>query len=59
VAKAYTALGRLTGRGDDGAVIVVYADKERPGEAEASLADFIRDAGPAIEAMLADTRARR
>ena len=58
-AKAYTALGRLTGRGDDAAVIVVYARKERAGEAEAALADFVRDAGPAIEAMLAETRARR
>ena len=58
-AKAYTALSRLMGRGDDSAVVIVYARKERPGEAEAALATFVRDAGPAIEAMLAETRARR
>jgi exosortase A len=59
LAKAYTALARLTGRGDDSAVVIVYTTQERPGEAEATLDAFIGDAGPAIEAMLAETRARR
>ena len=58
-AKGYTALSRLMGRGDDSAVVIVYTRKERPGEAEAALGAFLRDAGPAIEAMLAETRARR
>ena len=47
-AKAYVALSKLMGRGDDGAVIVVYAPKERPGEAEAALAAFVREMGPAV-----------
>jgi EpsI family protein len=58
-AKGYTALARLMGRGDDAAVVIVYARKERPEEAEAALSAFVRDAGPAIEAMLAQTRGRR
>jgi EpsI family protein len=58
-AKAYTALSRLLGHGDDAAVIIVYTRKGRPGEAEAALSAFVRDARPAIEAMLAETRARR
>lgn len=58
-AKGYTALSRLMGRGDDSAVVIIYTRKERPDEAEAVLGAFLRDAGPAIEAMLAETRARR
>ena len=59
LAKAYTALARLLGRGDDSAVVIVYTTQGPPGEAEATLDAFLRDAGPAIEAMLAETRARR
>jgi len=59
LAKGYTALSRLVGRGDDSAVIVVYTLKGAPGEAEAALERFVREAGPAVSAMLADTRARR
>jgi hypothetical protein len=58
-AKGYTALSRLMGRGDDAAIVVVYARKDRPGEADAALDAFIRDAGPTIEAALAGTRDRR
>jgi EpsI family protein len=58
-AKAYTALARLTGRGDDAAVVIVYARKERPEEAEAALAAFLRDGGAALEAMLEQTRGHR
>jgi hypothetical protein len=47
------------GRGDDSAVVIIYASDERSGDAEAKLDAFLRDAGPAIEAMLAETRARR
>jgi EpsI family protein len=59
LAKLYTALARLTGRGDDSAVVIVYTRRERPGEAEATLDKFLRDAGPTLEKMLDDTRARR
>ena len=59
LAKAYTALSRLMGRGDDSAVVIVYARNDRPGEAGAALERFLRDAGPALEKMLDDTRARR
>ena len=59
LAKGYTALSRLVGRGDDSAVIVLYTLKGAPGEAEATLERFVREAGPSVEKMLADTRARR
>ncbi len=58
-AKAYIALSRLTGRGDDSAVVIVYSRKERQDAAEAALTAFLRDAGPAVETMLSATRARR
>jgi EpsI family protein len=58
-AKGYIALSQLMGRGDDAAVVMVYAAMDRPGEADAALDTFIRDAGPAIEAMLTMTRDRR
>ena len=45
--QGYTALVAAHGRGDDAAVVVVYAAKERPGEAEAALDAFVRDAGTA------------
>jgi len=59
LAKVYTALSRLMGRGDDSAVVIVYTRDKRPGEAEATLERFMRDAGPALGKMLDDTRARR
>ena len=59
LAKAYTALSRVTGRGDDAAVVIVYTRSRRPGEAEAALDAFVRDAGPKLEKMLDDARARR
>ena len=58
-AKAYTALSRLMGRGDDSAVVIIYTRDDRSGEAEAALQRFLRDAGPALDKMLDDTRARR
>jgi EpsI family protein len=45
--KAYTALSRLSGKGDDSAVIVLYAPQGQAGEGDAALADFARAAGPA------------
>jgi EpsI family protein len=59
LAKAYTALSKLTGRGDDGAVVIVYAPAGKQGAADAALRAFVRDMGPAIHALLARTRDRR
>ncbi len=58
-AKGYTALARLMGRGDDSAVVVVYAAKESSDQTVAALQAFLHDAGPAIETMLAATRGSR
>lgn len=41
VAKAYSALYRLLGRGDDSAVLVLYAPLQRAEDARASLAAFL------------------
>jgi len=59
LAKAYTALYRLLGQGDDSAVIIVYADKDSAEGAEALLERFANKAMPAIEKALASTRSRR
>lgn len=58
-AKAYTALARLLGQGDDSAVIIVYAPKYQSGGGEAALAAFVEAAGPQIEEALRQTRERR
>jgi EpsI family protein len=58
-AKAYTAISRLQGRGDDSAGIVVYTVKTRNDTADATLDAFVRAAGPAIEAALRQTRNTR
>jgi len=55
-AKAYTSLSRLRGRGDDSAVVIVYTPKGKPGEAEATLAEFLNDATQAVEIALRKTR---
>lgn len=57
--KAYTALSRLTGKGDDSAVIVLYAPQGQAGEGDAVLADFARAAGPAVSSALQQTLATR
>ena len=54
-AKLFGALYRLAGRGDDAAVIYVYADKSA-GRADTLLADFLRDNWAAIDASLQRTR---
>jgi len=56
VAKAYTALSRLTGQGDDSAVIFVYAPKE---QGEAVLEDFVKVAEPVITSALNRTWEKR
>lgn len=58
-AKAYTAFSRLIGRGDDSAVIVVYAPKEQAGGGETTLEDFVTAAGPEIQSVLRRTRDKR
>jgi EpsI family protein len=58
-AKAYTALARLQGRGDDSAAILVYTSRERFEAAEKSLEAFVAAAGPAIETALQQTRNAR
>jgi len=59
VAKALTALNRLLGRGDDSAVIVVYAFKDSAGGPDALLERFSVEAMPKIEQALANTRSKR
>jgi len=59
LAKAYSAVLRLFGQGDDAAVIILYAPKEQAGGGEAVLQRFARDNGAAIIATLEATRARR
>lgn len=58
-AKAYTALSRLAGQGDDSAVIVVYAPKEQAVDSEAALEAFVHAAAPEIESVLSRTREKR
>ena len=55
-AKLAGALTRLQGRGDDGAVLVLWADRESSAEAQALLQAFVRDNLPALEALLRRTR---
>jgi EpsI family protein len=55
-AKAYTALSRLTGQGDDSAVIIVYAPKEQADGDEVAMEAFVRAAGPEIAGVLSRTR---
>nr|WP_291847926.1 exosortase A [Accumulibacter sp.] len=59
LAKAYTAWYRLTGQGDDSAVVVLFAEQGKPGIADAVLADFTDAAGPAIERALRQTASAR
>lgn len=54
-AKAYTAWSRLTGRGDDSAVIVVYAPKDEADGADAVLEAFVHAAAPEIASVLQRT----
>ncbi|MBL8372973.1 MAG: hypothetical protein JNL91_00005, partial [Candidatus Accumulibacter sp.] len=46
---------RLTGQGDDSAVIILYAWQTEPGEAEAILTAFADAAGEVIETALRQT----
>lgn len=52
LAKAYSVFYRLTGRGDDSAVIVVYTPKDQTGGAESVLQSFLMDNYPNINTLL-------
>jgi exosortase A len=55
-AKAWAAWHRLLGRGDDGAVVVVFALERQPGDADALLDAFMREHLGAIDLQLRKTR---
>jgi len=55
-AKAWGAWSRLSGRGDDGAVIIVYTSEQEPGDADAVLDGMLLELLPAIELVLKKTR---
>jgi len=60
VAKALLALAKLTGRGDDSAVVVIYAPYSHGDRgADEALRRFVADHSTAIEAMLAAARSKR
>ena len=59
-AKALQAWSKLSGRGDDAALIVIYAPKSGRGdEATSSLRAFAREMSPSIERSLAAARGAR
>jgi EpsI family protein len=58
-ARAHTLVSRLQYGGDDSAAVVIYARKDRDGDAERTLEAFVNNAGPALEALLLQTRNTR
>jgi exosortase A len=57
LAKIYSALFRLLGRGDESAVVILYANQEQPGGAEPALRAFANGNLAAIDAWLRQTKA--
>lgn len=57
--KAWLALSRLAGQGDDAAAVVLYAPQDQPGGGEAALQAFLASGGGGIAALLADARRQR
>jgi exosortase A len=55
VAKAYALLQKLSGRGDDGALVLLYTPEDGA-RSEAVLEEFARDMGPQILRALAQTQ---
>jgi len=55
-AKAYAAFYRLIGRGDDAAVVIVYAKADASGGVDAVLESFMRETLPELKRRLASTR---
>ncbi len=60
LAKAYLALARLSGQGDDSAAVMVYTPyrEDDRDAAHQTLRRFLREMGAGIDAMLAQTAAR-
>jgi len=58
-AKLLTLKSRLSGRGDDGAIVVIYAPDAQPGGAEAALSTFAPAVRDVLATALAETRERR
>lgn len=60
VAKALLFLAKLSGRGDDSAVVMLYTPVAEDGRAQAenALADFIREMGPAVSRTLTTASSR-
>jgi EpsI family protein len=56
LAKVYSAFYRLTGRGDDSAVIIVYTSKNQAGGGDAVLASFLSSNYSVINELLLNTR---
>lgn len=56
MAKAYGALYRVLGRGDDGASVVLFTERDSSGRAQDALEAFVRENLPLIEANLRLTR---
>lgn len=55
-AKLWGAWQRLRGRGDDGAVVIVYAQERLRGDSDELLSSFLRDHVDAIEVQLKKAR---
>jgi EpsI family protein len=56
MAKARVAWLRVTGRGDDSALVAVYAPAGAGTQPDAALQAFVRDGWPAIASALAQTK---
>jgi len=59
LAKAYVAVDRLLGRGDDSAELIVYVSGTTPALADRALESFVRDNLGALDAQLTQTWRRR
>ncbi|HSQ80066.1 MAG TPA: exosortase A [Casimicrobiaceae bacterium] len=59
IAKARVAWLRVTGRGDDSAVVALYTPAGEGTQPDATLQAFVRDAWPAIASALADAKGRK
>ena len=58
MAKIHGAISRLTGQGDDSAVVIFYTPTGGAGDARQTLASFAQANGALIEAGLQQTRQR-
>jgi EpsI family protein len=59
LAKVYIALSKLSGQGDDSALVVIYTrKKDRSGSESRVLADFAAGMGEAVQRTLSDVEAR-